>query len=51
MLAFSRFLQRQAGASPREMAFIALLLGFSVVAVATTVVADVTTTDETVSVR
>jgi Flp pilus assembly pilin Flp len=48
---FSRILRRQAGASPKEMAFIAVLLGFSAIAVVTTVVAGVQTTDETTFVR
>ncbi|MBB4196480.1 hypothetical protein GGD83_000251 [Rhodoblastus sphagnicola] len=51
MLAIARIFKRQAGASLKEVAFIALLLGFSVVTVVTAVTAEVRTTAESAPVR
>jgi Flp pilus assembly pilin Flp len=51
MTAISRILKRQAGATPREFAFIAALLGFSAFMVVSVVSVDIRANDEIIAVR
>ena len=51
MTAISRILKRHTGAAPRELAFIATLLGLSAFTVVSVVSVDIRANDETIAVR